>query len=377
MKILYISIDGKISGGNKVCSGILRAAKKAGHEVELLSPNSGPLTKALEKDGIKVQILSLARSFYFHKAIKLAILLKKEKIDLVHTHTSLNSEILARIACFIARVPIICHQHQPIDTFNKNSLISTCQHLLDRITSRSVFRFIAVAKARREAMIKYRGYKKDKVILVYNGICVEEFSQEVAKELVRGALNLTDKDIAIGLIGRLEIAKGQETLINAALITAKKYPQIKFFLIGDDHIEGKPSLKRYQKMIRELKLEERCFLLGFRPDIKSLIQCMDIIVLPSLWEAHSIAILEALAAKKPVIASRVGGTPEIIVHEKEGILIAPKDPESLAREICRLIENPKLIQKIAVNGYKKVKEEFSEKEMIDKVFKLYKDTTVK
>ena len=373
MKILYIVIDGNISGGNKVCTSILHGAKNAGHEVELLSPNAGPLTIALENKGIIVHKLSLARSFHLNKAIELAALLKREKIDLVHTHTSLNSEILARIACFIANVPIICHHHDPVDIFNKNSLISGYQHWLDRITSKCVHRFIAVSKSRYEAMVKYRGYAEDKISLIYNGINVEEFEYIDSEDMACKGLNLNKNDLAIGLIGRLEIAKGQDTLIKAGSSVIKQYPNAKFFIIGDDHIDGKPCLKRYQKMIKELKLEDRVFLLGLRPDIKQLIHSMDIIVLPSLWEAHSIAILEALAAKKPVIASEVGGTPEIIRNESEGILIPPKDPDALANAICRLIEDTGLVQKIKENGYKKVKENFSEERMIEMVFKVYEE----
>lgn len=373
MKILYIVIDGKVSGGNKVCGSILRAAKKAGNEVELLSPDTGPFTKAMEKEGVKIHLLSLTRSFCLHQAVKLARRIKRESIDLVHTHTCLNSEILARIACFMARVPIICHQHDPTDIFSANPLISWYQHWLDRMTSRSVFRFIAVVRSRREAMITYRGYKAAKVALVYNGISIEAFARVDARDTIRDELGLAEKDIAVGLIGRLERPKGQETLIKAAPIVAERYPGAKFFIVGDDHIEGKPSLERYQKMIKESGLEDKCFLLGFRPDIKRLIQGMDIIVLPSLWEAHSIVILEALEAKKPVIASEVGGTPEIIKHNSGGILIPPEDPEALAREIFRLIDNPDLVKEITENGYNKVKEEFSEEQMLDKVFAFYEE----
>jgi glycosyltransferase involved in cell wall biosynthesis len=378
IKILYLVIDGKVSGGNNVCVSILRAAKDRGYEVALLSPNEGPLTTALEKEGIKVHLVSLTRSFYFHQALRLAWLLKKGGIGLVHTHTCLNSEILARIACFMAGVPIICHQHDPTDVFNANRLISGYQHWLDKMTSRSVFKFIAVARSRYEAMIKFRGYREDKIRLMYNGISIEDFSHDHMREAVRGELGLTENDIAVGLIGRLEPAKGQDTLISAAPGVIEMFPETKFFIIGDDHLEGKPSLMKCLKMIKGSSLENKCFLLGFRPDINRLIHGIDIVVLPSLWEAHSIVILEALAAKKPVIALEVGGTPEIITHEKEGILIPLAGarhavPLRLAREICRLIGDPDLVTEITENGYKKVKEKFSEEQMIEKVFALYEE----
>jgi len=300
-------------------------------------------------------------------------LLTRERIGLVHTHTSLNSEILVRIACFIARTSIICHQHEPTDTFNRNLLILGYQHWLDRITSKAVSKFVAVSKSRFEAMMKYRKYPKEKVELIHNGIRIADFASEDARKTTRKALSLKRDDIAVGLIGRLETAKGQGTFIRAIPDIINRYPNTKFFIIGDDHIKGKPCLTKYKKMIQELELDNICFLLGFRPEINSLMQGMDIIVLPSLWEAHSIVLLEALASKKPVVASRVGGTPEIITHQKEGILISPNNPEALAYGILQLVENPDLVKEITINGFRKVKEEFSEEKMVDKVFEIYKE----
>jgi len=373
MKILYITIDGKVSGGNTICKRILHAAKKAGNEVELLSPDRGAMTDGLEKEGVTLHFVPLTRSFRLDQAVKLARILRKNKIDLVHTHTCLNSEILARIACCLVKIPIICHQHDPADVFNANSIIAGYQRRLDKMTSRYVYKFIAVADSRRGAMINYRGYPRDKVKLIYNGIKVESFGGADCRASERERLNLAVNDKAIGLIGRLETAKGQETLLRSAPAVARLHPDTKFFIIGDDHVNGKPSLARCKELISRLKLENTCFLLGFRPNVRELIQAMDIIVLPSLWEAHSLVILEALAAKKPVIASKVGGTPEIITNETEGILVPPGDPESLTREICRVIEDPDLVQKITANGYEKVKEEFSEKRMLNKVFALYEE----
>jgi glycosyltransferase involved in cell wall biosynthesis len=377
MKILYVVIDGKVSGGNNICMTLLEAAAKVGYEVEVLTPSVGALINLLQQQKIKIHILALARSFHLHQSIQLTKLLKEREIDLVHTHTSLNSEILCRIACFLAKVPIICHHHDPVDTYNSNQLIAAYQKWLDRITAKLVTQFISVSKYRQTAMINGRSYDSNKVQLIYNGIDVSQFALQPCRDEMRTSLNLSPNEVAIGLIARLDPSKGQETLLKAVPLVLKKHCQAKFFIIGNDHYPDQPYLKKYYQIIQDLKLEQHCFLLGFRADIPYLLQALDIITLPSWWEGHPLSILEALAAWKPVIASAVGGTPEIIEQQQTGLLVPAKDPAALAAAICNLIENPDLAQQLANQGNTKVKQYFDQKLMIAQVLDLYQQQLTK
>lgn len=373
MKILYVVIDGKVSGGNNVCAAILRHARYQGHQVELLTPSLGPLTESLAEEGIPIHILDLTRSFYFHQSFRLARLLKKRQIDLVHTHTSLNPEILCRIACFLAQVPIICHQHDPTDLYRSNPLIAWYQRWLDRLTSRFVTRFIAVSKYRRDAMVRKRGYKQDHVHLIYNGIDVGRFASRNGRESVRQEWALGADETAIGLIGRLEPSKGQETLIEAIPLVWNQFPKTRFFLIGGDHHLGQPSLLRYQRLIQKLGLGQVCSLLGFCQNIERLIQGLDLVVLPSLWEGHPLVLLEAMAARKPVIASSVGGVPEVVDHEKTGLLIPSQDPKALSKAICEILDRPAFAKELASNAYERVSKSFDQSLMFNQVFSLYEN----
>ncbi len=373
MKILYVVIDGKISGGNNICATLLRAALKEGYEVELLTPSLGPLTESLMQEGIPIHILGLTRSFYVHQSFRLARLLKKRQIDLVHTHTSLNPEILCRIACFLARVPIICHQHDPTDYYHPNLLIAWYQRWLDRLTSHFVARFIAVSKYRCNAMVRGRGYRRDQVHLIYNGIDIGRFASRNGRESVRQEWALGVDETAIGLIGRLEPSKGQETLIEAIPLVRNQFPRTRFFLIGGDHRLGQPSLLRYQRLIQKLGLEKVCFFLGFCHDVERMLRGLDLVVLPSWWEGHPLALLEAMAAGKPVIASSVGGVPEIVSHKKTGLLIPSQNPQALSKAICELLGRPKWARELASNAYEEVSKRFDQSFMLNQVLSLYQD----
>lgn len=370
-KILYVVIDGKVSGGNNICVAFLEAARQKGYEVELLTPCVGELTDCLKKKEVPINILSFGKSFHFHKALKLAQLIKSHQINLVHTHTSLSSEIICRLACIVAGIPIICHQHDPTDAYNSNPIIATYQRWLDRRTSTSVSYFISVSQYRHKTMIQNRGYEAERVKLIYNGIDIESFSVQRPHNHVRSELNVKPRKAVIGLIGRLEPAKGQGILIEAIPIVLERHPQSRFYLIGDDHLPDQPSLHQYRQMIQDLGLDDVCFLLGFRTDIPQLIQELDIIVVPSLWENHPLIILESLAAEKPVIASSVGGIPEIITDRETGLLIPSADSEALARAICHLLEQPELAKMYALQGREKVENEFSKDKMIDQMLSIY------
>ena len=197
----------------------------------------------------------------------------------------------------------------------------------------------------------------------------------IGLELVRKEWKLDADQTAIGLIARLEFPKGHETLFQAIPIVLKRFSRAKFFIIGGDHLSGQPTFNRYHKMIQDLGISESCFLLGFKNDIPKLIQGLDIVALPSWWEGHPLAILEAMAAEKPVIASNVGGTPEIIDHGKNGLLVPPRDPEALAEAICRLIENPEWSKELTSQAYEKVCGKFDQKNMIDQILSIYNQSS--
>lgn len=373
MKILFVVLDGNISGGNNIATVMLRAAAKQGFDIELLSPTPGELTQALEAEGIKVHLVPLGRSFRFDRAIRLANHLKNSQIDLVHSHTTLGNEILCRLACGLSSIPIICHQHDPTDFYNQNPLISTYQKWIDRTTSSLTHNLVAVSENRQEAMVSKRGYAASKVKTIYNGINLEKFSSQTQRESVRQAWHLAPDETAIGLVARIEDPKGHATLVEAAPLVLEKYPKSKFFFIGDDRWPNQPYLAKYRQRLSDLGISDRFVFLGFSSEVHNLIQGLDIVTLPSWWEGHPLIVLEALASRKSVIASAVGGVPEIILHEETGLLVPPKNPAALAQEICRLIAEPELRSQLGEAGCQRVRQRFDETDMIQNILNLYQE----
>ncbi|MEL7224233.1 MAG: glycosyltransferase family 4 protein, partial [Cyanobacteria bacterium J06576_12] len=145
------------------------------------------------------------------------------------------------------------------------------------------------------------------------------------------------------------------------------------FFIGDDRWPNQPYLAKYRQRLSDLGISDRFVFLGFSSEVHNLIQGLDIVTLPSWWEGHPLIVLEALASRKSVIASAVGGVPEIILHEETGLLVPPKNPAALAQEICRLIAEPELRSQLGEAGCQRVRQRFDETDMIQNILNLYQE----
>jgi glycosyltransferase involved in cell wall biosynthesis len=185
-------------------------------------------------------------------------------------------------------------------------------------------------------------------------------------ESVRRSLGLRPRDIVVGTVGRLHPQKGQTYLLQAAPIIIKKEPNVRFVLIGDGE-----SRNELEAQIRNAGLEKRFSLLGFRQDVHKILHAIDIFTLPSLYEGLPNVILEAMAAGKPVVATSVDGTKELVEHEKTGLLVSPGDPDGLAEAILRLIRNRKWARRMGREAREKIQKSYSIENQIRAFEELY------
>ncbi len=221
----------------------------------------------------------------------------------------------------------------------------------------------------RDILLTNKGLPADKVRCIYNGIDTEKFIQPgISRKSMRQHLGINgDKAKVIGTVGRLTPVKGHEYLVNAFAELSKKYEQLYLVIWG----EGEQR-ERLEQVIEQKKLTDRVMLPGFSDDISSCLHALDVFVMSSLSEGHPLALLEAMAAGLPVVATAVGGIPEIITSKKEGLLIAAKDTAELITAIDtqlnassqEKIENAKALQL-------KVKELYSINKMVDKTAGYY------
>ena len=207
--------------------------------------------------------------------------------------------------------------------------------------------------------------KEEKSAVIHNGIDVQRFSQELHEE-PEVKLKSKPDSIIIGSVGRLHHQKGYEYLIDASPHIIKEFPEVKFVLIGDGELKDE-----LENLAKKKGINNSYIFLGSITNIPELLSQMDLFVLPSLWEGLPLVLLEAMAAKKPVVATGVNGVTEIIENEKDGILVHPKNSHDLSTAIIRLLKDSALMDRIAKAGFNKVSAEFNLTKMVKETEDIY------
>ena len=317
-------------------------------------PKDSAILNRATKENFITEELSFGRFFNIGYLIKLIRIIKKNNINIVHAH-SYNVYFLGALAAKLAGSIFILTRYMDFILNRINGV------LLNKLTNKA----IAISKVVHSSLIA-SGFDLSKVTTIYGSINLEEFALKTSLENKQSAKFI--KNYTVGTLVYLCKRKGIEFLIAAAKDLVKDYPNIKF-LIGGEGPE-KEKLKLYAD---KLNLLDNITFTGFKENIKDFFSAIDIFVLPSLREALGVVILEAMALEKPIVATKVGGIPEIITDGVTGFLVPPKDFKALAEKISYLLKNPELAKTMGKTGRKYIQERFNDKEAILEHENLYKE----
>ncbi len=307
-KILYPIIDGQITGGNIVCLHLIEAALNQGWDVLVNSPSEGRFCDILREKKVKVYHLDTTRSFNWLSAVKMAQLIKKERVSLVHAHAPFAGSIISSLAGKLAGVPVIIHAHLQ-DALSSNSFIRSYQNIMNYWTSiKCCDAIIAVSHQVKDALIS-EGFDSHKFHVVHNGTPVN--NQKIDSN-IRSQLNIPEDIPVVIHIGRLCKSKGQHLLLEAAANLHQLGQEAVYLIVGKDLEQDGAYLKYLKDMAQELGINKSVHFLGHRADIPQLLGLSDLLVLPSYTEGLPLVILEAMAASLPVVATPVGGIPESV-----------------------------------------------------------------
>jgi glycosyltransferase involved in cell wall biosynthesis len=320
----------------------------------------GFLADKLLKRGVEVKVLNLPSSKNPAGIYKLYRLLKRHKFDLIHTH-AYSAGTIGRISAFLAGVPvIISHNHSVYGYYNKY------YHFVEWLLSYITDRIICVSEEVKRFTNNTQGINLKKLLIIYNGIenicaVTESRSSSLKKEF-----GIPINHSVVGTISHMEEHKGIKYLIKSASLLLQTRNDIRFLIIGEGSLKG--VLK---KLCVNLKIEKKVIFAGERIDILELLSIIDIFVLPSLREGLGLAILEAMGCGKPVIATNVGGIPEVIKNRENGILVSPKNPEALYRAMNELLDDGEKREKMGRIGKRVCDERFRANTMVEKIEDLY------
>ena len=321
-----------------------------------------------EKEGIKVIRIDVKHKHDPRHFFHLKKILKDEKIDILHIHVwNPASGRYALLAANSCKIPIVTTEHDPFK-------LSFLKNLFKKSTLKKVQTIITVSENNQKILKKLYPEHKGKIKVIHNGIDISwwqsqtlRFTEEDCKTIKKNIFLADQNTLIIISIAELHERKGLKYLVEAMPKIIKKYPEVKLVIIG----EGKDR-KNLANLIGKLGIENHILLAGKQKEIPKLLKSSDIFVLPSLREAFGLVILEAMITGLPVIASKVGGIPEIIKDGGNGLLVEPKNSKKLTSILTDLIAQQKKRQKLASAGQKTVLEKFTAKKMAEEYEKIYK-----
>jgi len=341
-------------------------------------PDGGPLVERFAAIGVPSRIIAYPR---LRKTLnpkllgqfarsgppvlgQFAAIICEHQSDLVQVNTIIN--VWGALAAWRAGKPLIWHIHEltPRNWMN---------HLIHRLVAKVATKVVVVSDSVRQRFLS-EGVPEFKLKVIHNGIQLERYDAVTQDQVIetRQALGLSRDTVGIGVLGRIDSGKGHLELIQALAPVIPEHPMVKLVVIGDPL-----SLAYKQKLqseIAHLGLSRHIIFTGYRSDIPVLLNSLDLLVMPSvLPDSFPLAVLEAMAASLPVIASQIGGISEEVVHKETGLLVPPGDVTALSMAFRTLLETPQLLQSMGRQGRQRIEQRFTAKRMAESFAELYRN----
>lgn len=358
MRILFVNHTASLTGAPISCLNTMTRLGNSFYPI-FATKEEGPVTERLKELGITYYTLKKKGFLGFQYIANFIKIIKSEKIDILHLNTLTPFCKYAGIAGFLLRIPVVWFVRE-------NPVISRSKRLrfwLKLLSSKTVF-------VDRDTRGKLLPENRTNIEIIHNGVDIEVFKPFTSDFLFK-KFNIDKNMKLIGYIGLITQRKGIEYLIKAAPLIKKGYDKFKLILIGGYRTGDEAYFLEIKKLIKELKLDSDIYLTGELEDIRFPLNSLDIVVLPSLEERCSRTLLESLACGKAIVATRVGGTPEIIDDRINGILIEPRSEVQIADAVLRLLSNDESREKMGVNGRIKAEKKFDIRDNITKMRELY------
>lgn len=364
--MLLIDVLNKIGGTERSLYLLSHGLRARGHRIIVCCLKGRYLARKMRVEGFYVEELQLNDSKIFsfkglktlHKLLRIA---KEENItNMISYHQ--GSDYIGSLVAFIAKVPIMSSRRDMGFQLTDKHIWLYCliNHLCQHI--------IAVSHAVKNNIVKTQWTRPSKIAVIPNG--VELFSRNdrpLRSTHDAGSICFDEGCLNVCYIANFRSVKGHEHLIDAISIVIKKFPNVRLYLVGRwDLVDS--NVEYIKKKVRAFDLEKVVIFTGEVPpdDIPKILVSMDISVSSSMSEGMSNVILESMSAGKPVVATAVGGNPELVENGRTGYLVPPADPQSMAQALFNLLSDPMLRHTMGESGRSRVEREFSIDKMIEK-----------
>ncbi|MEW6325006.1 MAG: glycosyltransferase [Nitrospirota bacterium] len=367
-RVLHLIDALEPGGAERVLAEIVAGLDRAHYRPRVLClVKRGAVADELRRAGVPVDCFEFDGAHRWRELIRLARWFRQHEVNLLHTH-GYSAGVLGRVAGLLARIPVIvAHLHTTDWGWRRR------QRWIERALAFATSRIICCSHAVAGFAQRGLGLPLGKLSVIYNGVALDRFQPAHRDEglAVRRRFGLAAGDPVIGIIGALSAHKGHDVALRALALVreqlAPKQLNIRLLLVGDG-----PERPRLQKLAQELSLLPAVIFAGRQPDVAPLIAACDLICLPSVTrEGLGVAVLEAMAMARPVVASDLEGIPEAVVDGETGRLVPPRRPGELARALLELLVDDKRRSAMGEAGRRRAERLFGAHLMIGRVTELY------
>lgn len=372
VRLLHVVGDSCFGGAARIILRLGQAAKEEGWQVDILTTDP-VFQEAVKQHGLGLVNLDVIRreirpAWDLAGLFRLHNFLRREPYRIVHTHTS-KAGFVGRLAAWLADVPVIVHTAHGFAFHERSPILARFFYSnLERIASQCCDRIVSVSQFHRRWALELGICDPPHILTIPNGVAHAARNPEIAPAEIRRRWGVRDDDFFILSMARLASDKGLEYLIEAAANLPRMKRRYRVVVAGDG-----PVRARLERLARNLGVAERVVFLGYREDVGDLLAACDLVVLPSLREGLSMALLEAMAAGKPIIATSIGSHMELASQAEMARLVPPADPRALCEAILGFARDPALMARYGTTARALFESSYTEDRMLNSYKQLYFD----
>ncbi len=353
-------IPKSLGGGERIVLRLATLLPQYGFRVSILCFSAHPENSVLQSPPCPVYLLPLRRTYdltAFRAAIDLRRFLQHNRIQIVQTFFESSDLWAGCVTKTMSKAKLIWSRR------DMGILRARKHSLAYRLMARMPDAVFTVSDQVRRHCTEVDGVDPDLVETIYNGLNLSDWSEIDRPIKARG-------DLVVSTVGNIRRVKGHDLFIVAAASIASQFPAVSFNIIGD--VLEQDYFVELQHLVRDLNLSDRFHFIGGVKNLRERLKATDIFVLPSRSEGFSNAILEAMAASLPVVATNVGGNAEAVTNGVNGFLVPPEDPAALAEGIAHLLSDPQKASAMGIAGRAMVKEKFTSELMMRQTVNAYR-----
>jgi len=366
--ILMVIETGGPGGAETVLLQLARYLDPKRYNPRVVLLKTGWLSSQLNENNVETVIIPSKRSCDILFLAQLIREVRNFKADIIHSHLP-GANLYSCLAGALTRTPVITTYHGELFLPGDINKYSGLKYMLLRSLAS---RIVLVADYLRHDFVNIARFPEEKLSVIYNGISIGEHDQSFDSTSKRASLEIKPDEPVVGIVANLRPPKGYEYFIESCWLVTRELPGVKFLVVGQG--EGKIRQK-LEELISQYQLQDNVRLLGFRSDVPELLRIFDIFVLSSISEGLPLSAVEAMAACKPVVATKVGGLPELVKNGESGFLVPPKDASSLAEKILLVLNDSQLRATMGQKGRQIVASTFSVENMVNNYQQLYEKLT--